>query len=89
MLHERARLLNIHGGSTARYVYLLATIDVVVVVIGPEVEFTDQINAIGIVDGRIWVVAAGAVHTATSPNGSAARTASGSSPCSSCRAWCR
>ncbi|WP_295648335.1 hypothetical protein [uncultured Dietzia sp.] len=50
------------GGFRARYVYRLARIDDDVVV-GPEVEFTDQISAIGIVDGRIWVVAAGAVHT--------------------------
>lgn len=56
---------NSRGGSTARYVYLLAVIgdDDDVVVIGPEVEFTDQISAIGIVDGRIRVVADGSVHT--------------------------
>lgn len=55
---------NAYGGFTARYVYRLATIDDDgVVVIGPEVEFTDRISAVGIVDGRIWVVAAGAVHT--------------------------
>ena len=41
-----------------RDMYRLATIeDDGVVVIGPEVEFTDQIRAIGIVDGRIVVVA--------------------------------
>lgn len=52
-----------YGGCTARYVYRLATIDDDgVVVIGPEVEFTDQIRAIGIVDGRIVLVAS-AVHT--------------------------
>lgn len=55
---------NSYGGFTARYVYRLATIDDDgVVVIGPEVEFDDRIGAVGIMDGRIWLVAAGAVHT--------------------------
>ena len=45
------------GGFVARYVYRLSTIDddEVVVVIGPQVEFTDRISSIGIADRRIWV----------------------------------
>lgn len=54
------------GGLVARYVYRLATIDddddVVVPTIGPELELSDQISAIGVVAGRIWVVADGSVH---------------------------
>ena len=55
---------NRYGGADAQYIYRLVTIsDTGDVTVGPDVEFTSRVDAVGIVDGQIWVVTQSAIHT--------------------------